>query len=360
MSALKRNLLSIFCWTSITCFSQIDENKADVRNYEFKTINLSAASEIKLALPVSTIEVHDVRFDTSCLGIHPVAQSQRLYMIRFKNSLPDEIKDFFYSLADSMIPGNPELHCFIKKLMLTDYIDANNIDKQKASSKTYDADIKSGVLFTAEFYSKLENDYIPLCRVDTVIIGSKDVNKAGGIYISDALIGSLKKVSKLNWEKIKQDKRLKVEEINSYYNKRFDLPILNTAPVKGLYLNFKDFLNNMPSNSEFTVDKNQRGDFLYVKNEKNEEMLFTDLWGYCDGKDIYIYSASNYFKLQRTGNSFKVYGAKDFTAHRNLRLNMRLTDLISPNSSYSKGSTQNKYSLVKNFFQLDMDTGELY
>lgn len=89
-------------------------------------------------------------------------------------------------------------------------------------------------------------------------------------------------------------------------------------------------------------------------------MLFTDLWGYSDGQDIFIFSANNYFKLHRSNNSFKIYGARDFTAKRNLRANFGLMDIAIPNSNYAKSKTATKYHLVKSFFQLDMETGELY
>jgi hypothetical protein len=164
-----------------------------------------------------------------------------------------------------------------------------------------------------------------------------------------------------NWEKTRSFSKPKNRfEIDSFNNARFNIPILNENPRKGIYVNFEDFKNNTPVDSPFTVDKSKRGDFLYVKNKKGEDILQTEIWGYSDGKNSFIYSAENYFKLTRYGNTFIIYGAKGFASSRKLRLNFSLLDMAIPNSNYSKARTVNTYKLVFNFFQLDMESGELY
>ena len=55
-----------------------------------------------------------------------------------------------------------------------------------------------------------------------------------------------------------------------------------------------------------------------------------------------------------------VVRAKYFTSKRNLRANFGLIDLVSPNSNSSKSQTRSKYYIIKDFFLLDMETGELY
>jgi hypothetical protein len=106
---------------------------------------------------------------------------------------------------------------------------------------------------------------------------------------------------------------------------------------------------------DFVVNKDKKGDFLYIKKQ-----LVTELWGYSDGKDCYIFSANKYFKLYRAVNSFRFYGAKDLTSVRTIKLNAGLADLINPNSNYSKGQTGSMYTLVKTYLQLDMDDGKIY
>jgi hypothetical protein len=149
-------------------------------------------------------------------------------------------------------------------------------------------------------------------------------------------------------------------EINTYYNARFNIPILKEAPKRGLYLSFDNFKKNHPLDTAFTVDKTKKGDFLYVKNKKGEDILQTEIWGYCDGENMYIFSAENYFQLYRQHNTFLIYGAKDFTSVRKLRLNFGLLDMAMPNSNYSKARTANSYKLEFNLLQLDMESGELY
>lgn len=353
-----------FFFLSLSCLAQKDENKIDINEFDVKHISLLPPSQkIELTVPVSAIVVFDSRFDTSGLGIVKNNISTELKIIRLKKSLSHEIKNYYEQLAILLEHENAgiELNCFIKKLILSDHIYTDNSEEQKLSSRKFDADELGGILFTAEFYAKLKDIYIPLCRFDTIITGDQNIFRAGDTYLSMALNAGMKKLSLANWEKIKiAGKKLSWQDINNFYATRLSLPILNNPPVKGIYFSFDDFKNNSPSPREFTVDKNKTGDFLYLKNEKGEDILCTDLWGYSDGKDMFMFSATNYFKLHRTHNSFKIYGAKEFTARRNIRANFGLIDIVSPNSNYAKAQTRNKYYLVKSFFQLDMETGELY
>jgi hypothetical protein len=155
-------------------------------------------------------------------------------------------------------------------------------------------------------------------------------------------------------------KRLSLSAINTFNDKRFQRAILTDAPKKGIFLSFEDFLANRPSTIEFSIDKNNKGDYLYTKNAKGEEQLITDLWGYSDGTDLFIFSANNYFKLNKVYNSFRVYGAKEYAAKRTANLNSRGVDFIDPESNYSKGRTTKKYYLDHDYLQLDMDSGELF
>ncbi|RZK45236.1 MAG: VCBS repeat-containing protein, partial [Pedobacter sp.] len=114
-----------------------------------------------------------------------------------------------------------------------------------------------------------------------------------------------------------------ISDINAFNAKRFQRPIFNGQPAKGIFMRFEDFLANNPLRSEFTVDKNSKGDYLYLKNNKGTEELVTDLWGYCDGSDVYIFSANNYFKLNRVSYSYRIYGAKEYSAKFTMNRNTR-------------------------------------
>jgi hypothetical protein len=350
---------------TLTCFSQIDEERANVYDYK-ETVLSIPAREQKEKFPFSNIYVYDVRYDTSCLGVNARANGQRLNLVVLKHNLATEARSYYLSLLDSAASGsdNPEIHCFIKKLILSDRIDADKVklseEQRMVVSKLEESEV-SGIIYTAEFYYKQDESYIPVCRFDSTLIGFSHVGK-GGDYLADALTASLRRAYSSFTEKTKSGKRLTREAIDAYNNERFNISALTVSPAKGVYLSFKELLNNTPAYTQYTVEKNLTGDFLYVKNAKGQDEVLRDIWGYCDGKDYYIFSANNYFKLYRTGNGFKLYGAKDFTARRNYKLldGPSAIDPYGPYSNSAKSHSRNRYYLVKDYFLLDMETGELF
>jgi len=361
----KRIIASLSFLMYLTGYAQKKTEKEIVMtDYYAHVVTLSKPVTIyHPVLPLTGIRVFDTRFDTVSSGLIANSMNSKEKLIHFNRSASVAIEDYFKSHISLAPPDNNgkalTLVCFIKKLFLSDfiYIDNNN----QVNSKSPNYDIKSGVMTLLEFYANQDENFIPLYRFDTTVTGEKDVSRNSRDYLEDVLTASLRRLETLNWEKIRMYSKPKARfEVDSFNNSRFNIPILKESPRKGLYLNFEHFRNNTPVDSVFSVEKTKKGDYLYVKNQKGEEILQTDLWGYCDGKDIFIFGAENYFKLSRYGNTFIVYGAKDFTSTRRLRMNFGLIDLAIPNSAYSKNKTANSYSLVLNLLQLDMESGELY
>ncbi len=287
-----------------------------------------------------------------------------LTILKSKKPLAKEVEEIYTAAMDSLTQNTSglELHCFIKKLILSDYITTTltTEEKNNASGK-FDLVEKSGLLIIVEFYLKKEGSYFPMYRFDTTITGDRNIRKDAHQYFLSGISASIRKATVLNHDAIiNKNKKLTLEEIQEFNNKQADLPIFKTPVQKGIFLSFDDFKNNKISIDQFIVENDSKGDFLYIKDEKGNETLFTDLWGYFDRNDFFIYSANNFFELYRSGHSFIMYGAKDYIKSRVLRLNFRLIDAINPNSNYSKGHTRAKYDLVKVLMQLDMLTGELY
>lgn len=356
LSTLNRKLFFLLAFfANFTCYAQIPD-------FDISYYSLTHPSGTKISVPVTAIEVHDARFDTLSVGIDK--SFSKLQLIRLKKGLEPEIRQFYTEKTQLSANDSAQrtLHCFIKKFILSDHIYVDNPEEQRNTSRKFDATEQAGVLFVAEFYEHSSGVFIPLYRFDTTVTGLRSVTWACREYTEMALAASLDKLKQIDWEKIRQQgKKLSRKNIDDYYSSRLALPILTVAaPARGIYLNYEDFRNNKPQPQEFTIDKGSKGDFLYIKNEKGEDRLLTDLWGYSDGKDAYIFSASNYFKLLRSGNGYNIYGAKDFTGKRKLRLNFGVLDLMAPNSNYAKSQTRMRYSLKQSYLRLDMETGELF
>jgi hypothetical protein len=345
------NLLFLL-FLSSSILGQLDEPK-------LISMKLSSGPAIG-SLPAAEFLVHDVRFDTSCIGLEESAGELRL--IRLSKGFHGTIANFITTRAPLDKSSQHTLHCFIKKMILSNHIYQTGADDKQ---RKFDITESPGILFTAELYLQDNNTnaYIPVFRLDTTVTGTKQINFGGGQPYTEAVLEVfVQKMVQTNWDKIRNTSRkLEPKQLNEHYTKRFAIPILqNPEPVKGLYLSYDDFRNNKPHVIDFVVEKGSKGDFLYIKNDKGDQILQHELWGYCDGKDMFIFSANNYFKLERSAMGFIIYGAKDYTARRALRLNFSAVDLINPNSNYSKGRTRTKYHLDQSFLQLDMESGELF
>jgi hypothetical protein len=357
-------LLLLTCMLSLNGFSQDKEEKIEFENPEVKLIRLQAPLQrIRPAFPVSDVKLYDNRTDTSCLGVLQL-NTHQLVVLQLQKGTVVELKEYYSRLIDTLYNQDlhPELHVVLQKLIVSDHILQNNYtEDQKLLSRKLDGEEQSGVMMIVEFYAKTGDDFIPLFRFDSTITGHKSITRAASDYLEQAMTASIFKLRTINWDRINRyGKKLKWENVESFNRERSTAPVLNSPIQKGLYMTFHDFRNNKPVKKEFTVETGKKGDFLYVKNEKGEDVLITGLWGYSDGKDCYIFSANNYFRLHRSGGGFKIYGAKDLSRLRMPTANVRLIDLVTPNSNNSKAQTRSKYYLVKNCLLLDMDSGELF
>ncbi len=360
---MKQKITFIVCLLSFYSFSQ-DRDDIRFKNIQVEYLNInSKGGKIKPDIRFSQIYVYDCRPDSSNIGLQQTPNNS-ITILKVKGRLSEEIKKTFELLISTPQETNNwgELHCVIKRFTLSNFISVplGTAEKKQTAGK-FDWAEKSGLKIKLEFYIKKVNDFIPAYRFDTSWTGDKAIIREGNSYIANALAAGLEKTTSIDWEKLlSSEKKISWNDILEYNKQNINFPILHTQPSKGVYLTFEDFRNNKVTYTDFKVSYGDKGDFLYVKDRSNEETLFTDLWGYSDGKDIFVYSANNFFKLYRMGDSFKFYGAKDYTKRRVLRLNFGVAEMVDPNSSLSKAKTRARYELVKNYLQIDHDTGELY
>jgi hypothetical protein len=339
--------------------SQLNESNFDPKKIRVKLISIPIKDieKINSVFPLKDIEIADGRFDNS-LGYIKSLGTGELLNLQVKNTT--EIKEYLLShFAISTSDSAYKVLCVLKKIILSNNIYIYEDGKDNKTKNEFS--VKSGAIIKVDFFVAIEDRFIPLYRFDSTITGTKKISQEmAQEYLSQALTASLKKLQSIQWTTIKtKGKKYARTSIDSSINKTFDLALYNT-PAKGVYNSFSDFLNNKPNTNEYSITKTAKGDFLYTKDSKNIEILRTDIWGYCDGKDFYIYSAENFFKLCPSGRSFIVYGAKDYSSSRAFRLNVGWIDLLAPNSAYAKTKTKKVYSLIHEPLILDMDTGELF
>jgi len=358
-----RQALTIFSLlVTLNALSQHEDDKK-FNSLETFIIKLTYPEEKPdLPLSFSHIKVFDCRPDTSTIGL--LDNNKNVCFLKTQKPLSEEIESFYSKMMGGYksVDTISDLYCFIKKFVLSDFISVapDEKEKEKATGKI-DWVEKSGLKIKLEFFIKINNDFIPAYRYDSVLVGLKNVKNKGADYMYDALLRSIKKATTVSWDKIiAKGKKLTWEDIQRYNQRAITYPVLNDKQLKGVFLTFEDFRNNKTVYPDLTVRYESKGDFLYIKDKSGRETLVLDLWGYSDGLNTFLYSANNFFKLHRIGNSLIFYGAKDYSKNRVLRLNFGLIDVVDPNSNLSKGRTRAKYDLVKSFLQLDLDNGEIY
>lgn len=141
-------------------------------------------------------------------------------------------------------------------------------------------------------------------------------------------------------------RKLSWEEVNTYYDKRFDLPVLkDTGIKKGIFLRFDDFKNNKPMEGPFKFVNGKVTDELYIVSKDHEELV-SKYWGFFDGNSLYIQTGLSAFKAIRQQDTFELYGAKQVTNYHN---NGRQNDF-----------NVSGYSVDKKILQVNMSTGKIY
>ncbi len=290
-------------------------------------------------MPFDNIQVLDWRPDTTCIGF----EKQAYYTIP---NISTQIKNYLLKLIDlkrdSNLVADHVVVC-LKKLWITQYL------------KFTDGYWKGGIIWKVDCFKK-ENDKITyLCQVDTII------EKLNGKFQQDA--PNLISVSlQVTAEKIYSafhtpGKPGQFVDVNQFKNSFNNIPILiDQQKKKGLYMTYKQFLNNTPSTEHFEVKKDKYTDALYTINSTGAYQLERNLWGYCDGQNMYVKSGEKYFQLYRVNNTFYIYGSKNIEKY--VEIDPGTASLL--NLATNSGRKITIYTISSSPYQLDITNGYIY
>lgn len=344
-----------------------DKTRVDFSKFSIHRITLHKPSvTFSPGCMFSDIIVEDNRFDTNTLGFMHKGSVDPKSVIKFKNGFTSEIRNYLITSIDHPVSGytvSYKLIGVVKKLWLSDEIFNEEDERYLPDTKLR----KSGIIFRIEFLAEREGLYTPLYRFDTTITGDKNIYQHGNSYIEKVLMLSLSKLGSFTENQINQIKsKYSWEEIEQYNQQRFNLPVLTGTLSKGVYLTFEEFKNNKPSIIDFVIKPDKKNDDIYIKDEQGKEMLMRDLYGYSDGKDIFISSAGNFFRLYRSGNSFNIFGVKSLKKVRSANIaenavaGLGLAAVRWSPAYLGKSHSGYNYKLRPAPFQLDMETGNIY
>ncbi len=237
-------------------------------------------------------------------------------------------------------------------------------DEDKRLQETY----LPGVKINFEFYISLNGFFIPIKRFDSVVTGTKKLQRIASELTEKAIIFSLKSIQDINIKKkTEQPSKLTFEQVDSFSNASKKITALNLSNFnKGVYANFEEFKNNRPSIKNYEIRKTKKFDVMVLKDDNGNEYITRKVWGFSDGDNVYIKSINTYFILYRYNNNFYCYGAKSRTEERNSPLPgtqlgnfADAIDVYRPYPFFSIRDSK-KSILVLKLMQLDLDNGIIY
>ncbi len=364
-----------------------------VAQIESKAIDFNNKLEINLEKEVFThsfsnsfhsVHVIDVRDDTMAVGYHYLKPGDAVrYLVQPSASPKKKDNDIWskvYHCSPALSYGfaewiNEYLQCkknesvksklliVVKKFWLSSEADEIRYENDKIGQAMNGWD--AGVLCKLEFYLEKDSVFFPLYRIDSVFTfkerlndyrGTRFVDNAGSFVIS-VLKSSLEKLADIDTDEvIAKRRKLSYNDIYLAYHRKMDVPVLKAIDLKkGVYKTFEEFKSNAPSIIDYEFRKGTAGDVLYVK-EEGSEYPTREAWGFCDGKDIFINSGDKYSKLVRRENTFYFFGVKGMTQKtKNDFWTSSSLNYISGN-----GPKKTVYKLDLKYYQIDMDTGEVY
>ena len=346
--------LTVFL-NSILLFAQSKKEVFDFKKYQRKELVLSKpATTDRVSIPFNNVIVFDERPDTSAVSMN----KSEYYNIKNMDSVILDYINNAVSLSKTANNAN-KLVIFIKKLWLTNQFDLTNRDEKKRSE--INGDWVGGILFKAECYLQMDTLFVPAFRFDTSFSAEKNNVIPEATELLDICLRRIvEKTSQFQIpEAGAQVKKITGAAIEKFNHARFDIPVLKDIRFKkGVYETFEDFKQNNPKYPEFEVKKEKLSDELYVKQEDGTEVLQRSIWGYCDGENLFIKSADNYFPLYRYGNTFYFKGAKGI--NRSIKIkgaNAAMNGVFGIVGGQNKKA---KFDISYRPYQVDIDNGEIF
>lgn len=271
-------------------------------DFTIRDINAEKIAKPSFSFGTSQVEVIDNRYDTLHVGSINKDYKADLWLTFNKQSLSQVISNKLLQKKENPL----SLLVVVKDFWFTESKDLNTYGQKKPLSE-----VNNNLVCKLEFYQKLDNNKaVAITRVDTTLTALNDNSRYNAMnieLISKILQVSVDKIDKaIHAASYAKRKTIAIEDIYASINERFVKPILKDDVLrKGVYKNNEDFLNNAPSDTNFTVKQDSKGFItLYLKDEDGNEYLSRDSWGYCDGTSIFINNKGMFNPLYRIGNAF--------------------------------------------------------
>ena len=306
---------------------------------------------------IHSLQLIDSRADTTSLGYSYSSFYKKVSKYTFDSSTVDELSDWLrhYLNVGEEKRSADRLMISLKKLRISSEVIPTSFDDNHPGQPMNGWE--KGVVIKAEFYLAKDSFYYPLYRYDSIIKIYEELPENAAEYVTTAFKAALIKFFTINLELVQaKARKLTLTDILLHNKRDNEVPILIDNNYKrGGYANFEEFRMNNPSIIDFEFKKGNMGDFLYVKGDGVEYPDRT-AWGFCDGKSLFINSSDKFSKLIREGNAFYFEGIKSITR----KTKHELLKTSGLNLLENSGQKKTVYKKNMMYYQVDMETGEVY
>lgn len=364
-------LLPVFAFSQR--FNKKDIVTTDLDSVEYSLMSKTLAPS-DIHLPFKRIEILDARFDTSKLGFemhreYAILREQDFKRIKLTGGIENALTSFYndyYKLCFK--DSTDKLLIVLKTLWIDNFPSADITDGLR-----YDVTRESyqNVHIKFEYYFVQNNFFFPVKRIDTVYQLTEDIMhspeckfKRNDLSFFTYAMKSL--IEKYDFHELKNGlrnkRRLNFENIDSFNRKRFVLPILTASTInKGMYLNYKEFINNAPSVEDYEFKKNHKEEFWV--NKKNDEKI-PRWYAISDSLGMHV-GALKRIKIIRVENTYESFKLNHIYLPKTIAGNL-LNMIPRGNPGYSGSNVivnagsgaRLQYVLVPR--QVNMETGEIY
>jgi hypothetical protein len=359
-----RRMLLMLLLVKLCSLTALPQKKKITPSTRLDCVNLSlpvSQNEGSFFLPFSFIEVVDARPDSTKLGFQRDRTFNACRIYCTKTSPAQEIQQWFNTYCKKNLDSNStnRLLVCIKKFWISDF--------DKSELKTADKNQRfDNIYYKAEIYYKVGDQYYPVRRIDSVFAMKRRTQFVPPTFVEQVFKYTVSLMQETDWAAMAKKRSVERQRIDSF-NRSIALPVLNdTGYRKGVFVTFAEFKNNRPSYTEFELKTGRLSDILYVTEADGKSYVKRDVWGFFDGKNLFIRMGINFFPLHRQNQTWEFFGTNNLEQN-DIRPIFPTVMNGSPVAyffaSAAMDATGSISSTVLNKlrpFQVDIETGEMF
>jgi hypothetical protein len=355
-----KSLTFLFVFLSLTysLTAQRDSSNQSFIKRNCKQVAISLRKENWRPDPFSAfsnIEVIDARPDTSRIGL--VAEHNSRKELIFHNTvsaaLASHLKNYYTDPR-----AKQTLLVILKKLCVFDSLIVKPKRVDGFTPPTPPPTVK--MRFRTEAFLKGPDGWLPLTYLDTLVSSTYGAEYIATNYLPFLLDVFMDKLSSIDLAAvIKQSRVFSDHDIESFNRSGFAYPMDTASTLKkGVYTSLEEFKNNKPSIGDYELTKDGQGNLeLNIKDQQGKLYYTHTMWGFCDGEHSFVMMDGNLFPILPVNHEWYIWGTKEYVTKK---FSTPLVILFPAAYFLASVPVTESVSRKMRFFQIDIDSGEIY